>query len=226
MAGRKPPLKNAVPARPGQSASERVARAIIRNIYDGTFVSGQRLVEPDLMELLGASRSAVREAIKRLEGHGVVDVLPHRGALIRRLSEREAQDALLVIEYCAGLAARLAAERIDEDDNRTTFIAALDGLLSHRDADDSYEQIRARNRFYRALALISGSRDLQRFIPNLQVHLLRNRFTLPAKIRFRDYDAIGAAILAGDPAHAEATIRDHIRRSGSDEAAVSQTATK
>lgn len=197
---------------PAASTSERIARAVVRGLYDGSFVSGQRLVEPDLMALYGASRSAVREAIRRLEAEGVVDVLPHRGAQIRRLTEREARDALLVIEYCVGLAARLAAERIDEADNRATFTAALEQVLAHQNAAAGFEEVRARNRFYRVLARVAGSRDLQRFIPGVQVHLVRSRFPLPPEERFADYRKLGDAVLAGQQEAAEAAARSHIRK--------------
>lgn len=201
------------PAAPSPSSSERVARAIVRGLYEGTFVPGQRLVEPDVMEMFGASRSTVREAIKRLETDGVVDVLPYRGAQIRRLGDREARDALLVIEYCTGLAARLAAERIGEGDNRALFQQAFDTLMSLEDREEGFDQIRTRSRFYRVLALVSGSRDLQRFIPSVQVHLLRNRVSMEHKVRFADYRRIGEAILSGNGDEAENACRDHIRKS-------------
>lgn len=196
---------------PAPSTSERIARAVVRGLYEGNFVPGQRLIEPDLMALFGASRGVVREAIRRLEAEGVVDVLPYRGAQIRRLSDREARDALLVIEYCTGLAARLAADRINEGDSRAVFQQALDSLLGFQGQAESFEQIRARNRFYRAIALVSRSRELQRFIPTVQVHLLRSRFALPADERFADYRKIGQAILAGSGDAAEDACRAHIR---------------
>ncbi len=201
-------------APPAPSTSERIARAVVRGLYEGSFVPGQRLIEPDLMALYGASRGVVREAIRRLEAEGVVDVLPYRGAQIRRLTDREARDALMVIEYCTGLAARLAADRIDEGDNRAAFRRAFDALLAHQGEADSFDQIRARNRFYRAIARVSGSRDLQRFIPSVQVHLLRSRFALPPDMRFADYRRIGEAILTGRRDEAEAACRDHIRKTG------------
>lgn len=197
------------------SASGRIARAIVRGLHEGGFVPGQRLVETDLVTLYGASRSAVREAIKRLEGDGIVDILPHRGAQIRRLTEREASDALKVIEYCSGLAARLAAERINEGENRADFEKVMEQLLAFESDAEDFEQVRARNRFYRSLARLSGSRELQRFIPNLQVHLLRNRYVLPKAERFQDYRDLSQAIFAGDGDRAEDLCRAHVRRSAS-----------
>lgn len=199
-------------ATPGPSTSERIARAVVRGLYEGSFVSGQRLSEPDLMALYGASRGAVREAIRRLEAEGVVDVLPYRGAQIRKLSQREARDALLVIEYCVGLAARLASERILEGDNRATFEQAFDQLMAHQQQSESFDQVRARNGFYRALARVSGSRDLQRFIPGVQVHLVRSRFALPPQERFSDYRRLGEAVLNGQGDAAENAAREHIRK--------------
>lgn len=208
------PASAAAPLRAAYSASEKVVRAIIRGLYEGNFVPGQRLVEPDLMTMSGASRSTVREAIRRLEADGIVEVLPYRGAQIRRLSPREARDALLVIEYCIGLAARLAAERIGEGDNRSRFESAADELLRHAGDGESFEQVRARDRFYRVLTSVSGNAELVRIIPTLQVHLLRNRYSLSPTERFADYRAIAAGILGGQGEAAEAAARDHIRKTG------------
>lgn len=192
------------------SASAKIVREIVRGLHDGIYAPGQRLSEPELMEQFGVSRSTVRESIRRMELEGLVEVLPYRGAVIRRLSLGEALDALAVMELCIGLAARLAAGKIGEGDNRARFEEAWQGLQAFRDVTDSFDMVKARNRFYRTITMLSGNRELQRIIPGIQVHLIRRDYALPPAIRFEGYERMATAILAGDGAAAEAAGRAHI----------------
>ena len=56
-------------------------------------------------------------------GTGVVELIPHRGALIRALTRSDAEDLLQVLEVLCGLAARLAAVRIGMGDNRNSNVS-------------------------------------------------------------------------------------------------------
>lgn len=195
------------------SASARVVRGVIRGLYEGDYVPGQRLVEPDLMATFNVSRPTVRESIKKLETEGLVEVYPHRGATIRSLTAREALDALRVIELCVGLAARQAAQRIDEDTNRQVFEKAWQGLQDHRAASETFDGVRARNRFYSAITRISQNRELQRIVPTVHVHLIRRSYSMAPQVRFEDYVEIAEAILSGNAEAAEASVRSHIGKS-------------
>lgn len=194
------------------SASQRVVREIVRGLYEGNYVPGQRLAEPELMEEFGVSRSTARESIRRMEAEGIVDVLPHRGAVIRRLTLKQAIDALLVMEACVGLAARLAAERIAEGGNRARFLAAWADLEGFRDAPEGFELVKARNRFYRAITEASDNRELQRILPTIHVHLVRRNYSIGQAARFEDYARMAETILAGEPDAAERAAREHIAR--------------
>jgi DNA-binding GntR family transcriptional regulator len=194
------------------SASARVVREIVRGLYEGDYVPGQRLAEPELMQQFGVSRSTVRESIRRMESEGIVDVLPHRGAVIRRLTVEEAIDALLVMEICVGLAARQAAERIDTPGSRERFDGAWRELLEFRNRGDGYDFVKARNKFYRTITRISCNRELQRIVPTIHVHLLRREYSLSPETRFEDYARIADAILAGKGSIAEAAARGHIAK--------------
>jgi DNA-binding GntR family transcriptional regulator len=181
------------------SAPQRVVREIVRGLYEGNYVPGQRLAEPELMEEFGVSRSTARESIRRMEAEGIVDVLPHRGAVIRRLTLKQAIDALLVMEACVGLAARLAAERIAEGGNRARFLAAWADLEGFRDATEGFELVKARNRFYRAITEASDNRELR-------------NYSMGQAARFEDYARMAETILAGEPDAAERAAREHIAR--------------
>lgn len=193
-----------------ESASEGLVRALARGLHEGRYAPGQRLVEADLVSAYGLSRATVREAIRRLEAEGLVEVAPYRGAQIRRLSAREALDAILVLRRCIALGARQAAERIGEGEGAALVAAALARLEALSPEQDGFEEMRARNRFHRALVAASGNRELMRIVPGVQVHLIRRYFSIGRAERLADYRAIAAAVLAGDAAKAEAAADAHL----------------
>lgn len=194
------------------SSSDQVVRDIIHGIYEGRFVAGQRLVEPDLVALYGVSRGTIREALKRLAAEGVVTQTAYRGVHIRKLSRADARDVLQLLEVIIGLAARLAAENLDTLKMRARFTDAYESLIGFSDAPDSFDFVRARNRFYRIMALAGNNRELARLLPSFHVHLLRAHLKPLNERRFADYRAIADAILAGNARSAEAAGRRHIKR--------------
>lgn len=195
-----------------------IFREIVQGLYKGSYVPGQRLVEADLTAKWNVSRGTVREALNRLSAEGIVTLSRHRGAAIRVLDATEMRDILDVLELMIGMAARLAARRIDENDNRDRFKEAFDALMGFRGQAASFDLIRARNRFYRTLAAIGGNRELQDILGRMHVHLVRVQLqalqdNLVAE-RFDDYSRVGQAVLAGDARRAELTARQHVRNTG------------
>ncbi len=202
---------------PGASSPDQVVRALIDGVRSGRYVPGQRLIEADLTSELKVSRGPVREALKRLAAEGLVRLVPHRGAYIRKLTRREVRDILTVQEQLTGLAARLAAERIGEGGNRARFADGMARLARFRERRDPVAFLDERVRFYETLVAIGGNRELARFVPLAQVQLLRMQFQQylsedDRERQFREYEALSAHILAADPARAEKAMQQHIRR--------------
>ena len=88
---------------------ESVAGEIRRMIMDGQLAPGERLFEDRLAEQLGVSRNPVREAIRALEGSGLVEVRPRRGAYVSQLDPHQATQLLELRAVIESYAARLAA---------------------------------------------------------------------------------------------------------------------
>lgn len=94
-------------------------------ILEGKLKSGQRLMEVQLAEQLGVSRTPVREAIRKLELEGLVVMLPRKGAYVANISVKDLMDVLEIRASLEGLGASLAAERrSDEDIKKLELIAA------------------------------------------------------------------------------------------------------
>lgn len=199
-----------------QSSPDHAAASLREGVRSGRYVPGQRLIEADLTAELGLSRGPIREALKQLAAEGVVELQRHRGAYLRQLTRREVNDILAIQESLTGLAARLAAERIDESDHRARFKRAYGALMSAYRGRDGGGALDARVQFYEELVALSGNRELRRFVPIPQTNLLRAQFErhLPASERARrrqDYPVIARLILAGKGAAAETAVRRHIR---------------
>lgn len=86
-------------------------RLIRRAIVEGAYAPGQRLVEQRLAEEHGLSRTPVREALRRLQAEGLVDVERHRGAAVRRLSADDIADIYELRSRLEGYACERAATR-------------------------------------------------------------------------------------------------------------------
>src|SRR6059058_6109007 len=89
-------------------------------MLSGELVSGTRLRQEALADEFGVSRTPIREALRKLQAGGLIELQPNRGALVRGPSAREIRDAYEVRAELEGLAAELAAQRIQQ--------VQLDGL--------------------------------------------------------------------------------------------------
>lgn len=198
-------------------SSQRVVDTVLDGILEGRYVPGQRVVEAELTRRLGISRGPVREAFKRLAAQRILVVTPHRGARIRAFTRAEVRDALSVMEALLSLAARLAA-RADDEENRTAFHEALREVMAKCTQRPGYGFLRARNRFYHCLIAMSGNAELPLIMPVAQTQLIRiqlSHYLAPADRdrHLQDYQAIGNAVLDGDPNRAQRCMRLHLLRS-------------
>jgi len=83
-------------------------------IVQGNIQGGERVPERQLCEMLGVSRTPLREALKALASEGLVELLPNRGARVRRIGTAEIRELFEILAGLEALAGRLAAERMEE----------------------------------------------------------------------------------------------------------------
>ncbi len=142
--------KAAAPVR--QSVTENIRNSIAL----GYFTAGQRITERDLCEMTGVSRTAVREALRQLESEGLVQVLPHRGPIVARLSPEQAQGIYQVRVELEGLACDLFTRNATEADIAALKLA-FEQLKKSAGSTDPLERLTAKNAFYDRL--IDGSHN-------------------------------------------------------------------
>lgn len=89
---------------------QQVAENIREAIAVGRLAAGNRLVERDLCEMTGVSRTLIREVLRQLETEGLVEVIPNKGPIVARISTRQAREVFQVRAELEGLASQLFAE--------------------------------------------------------------------------------------------------------------------
>jgi DNA-binding GntR family transcriptional regulator len=110
---------------PQRTAQESVPDRIRHLILSRTLAPGQRLVQSELAEQLGVSRTPIREALHRLESDGLVKLSPHKGASVADLSISELKDIYSIRIAVEGYGAYLAARNATDQD-----LVQFENLLS------------------------------------------------------------------------------------------------
>ena len=150
-----------------QPLREVVAEALRDAIKSGTLAPGQRLMEIQLAEELGVSRTPVREAIRKLELEGYVVMMPRRGTYVANLSIRDVNDVFEIRTALDSLACALAAERITENELESLqrLLVAIGGQI---EAGDMEKIVETDMRFHDLLYQASRNTRLVGIISNLR----------------------------------------------------------
>lgn len=108
-------LSHAAGKLPAVTATSQAYESIREAIASGVYALGEPLTEERLAELAGVSRTPVREALRRLDAEGLVELIPNRGARVAGWSERDVDEIFGLRVQLEGYSARLAAGRISEE---------------------------------------------------------------------------------------------------------------
>ncbi|WP_442595020.1 GntR family transcriptional regulator [Parapusillimonas sp. JC17] len=187
-------------------------------ITEGRFAPGQRLITAEIMEDIGVSRGSLREAFSRLAAEGLLDLIPNRGALVRRLSRGELVNLFRIREVLEGLAARQAAEAINEGDNLQIFSSVWKQMSTAGKPLGPVEFSEQNSLFHSTLVSIAGNRQLADLLSKLQIRVLMfqlGRALNPEDIAHsvREHEPIARAVLTGNPDAADTAMREHLRGS-------------
>ena len=206
---------------PGADAAETVVGYAINTLRDaireGRLAPGQRLVVADLTSMLRVSNGPVREAIRRLTGEGLVEIVPHRGAAVRIFDSTDLREIFDIREVLESLAARLAAERAEAAGQHADLQAMIADM--RRVLEDGGAYIAHNRAFHELIYALAGNARLSEQAGQMTLPLYRWQFhTLMdpayARVSASEHEEIAAAILAGDGARAERAMRNHIGNSG------------
>ena len=193
---------------------ELVCENIRQAIIDGTFSPGERLMEIQLADEMGVSRTPVREAIRKLELEGFVVMIPRRGTYVADISIRDITEIYEIRTCLDVLSAGLAAERITDEE-----LEALNRLLveiGQYIAENNMEKIvEADTAFHDILYQASRNERLRSIINNLREQLtgIRGRsMSYPGRLveTMDEHRALVDSIAARDVERAQNAARVHI----------------
>lgn len=213
---------------------DKLATQLQARVLDGDLAPGTRLRQEALAEEFGVSRTPIREALRKLQASGLVELRPNRGALVRGLTPREIRDAYAVRAELEGLAAEVAALRIDQAQLERLHrahghfrdaLARMRGgtrngrrRLSERDIEAWGA---ANDEFHQTIQAAAGNevlaatlRHLHRSFPRGLSRLVLRESTSLLEANVGEHEAVLKAIERRDPAAARALMAQHVIRAG------------
>jgi DNA-binding GntR family transcriptional regulator len=197
-----------------RSLVEDIATHLSDAIFEGKLRPGQPIVETELQRLLGVSRAPLREALIKLEGQGLVKMVPRRGAFVRAITPRWISEIFTVRAWLEGLAARLTAQQADP-----SCCGRLEEILA--DMGRLAQQKRFKEYFYRHWdfhgVFIEGSGNAE--LCERIAAMRRESLWLSYSVTYFEHNhpasqkthrRIVDLFRKGDPEAVERAVRDHI----------------
>lgn len=202
--------------RPQRTAQESVPDRIRHLILSRTLAPGQRLVQSELAEQLGVSRTPIREALHRLESDGLVKLSPHKGASVADLSISELKDIYSIRIAVEGYGAYLAARNATDQD-----LVQFENLLSRMrevfEQGDRWQLLEINREFYSVLYARAQQPLLYALImKHIDLADMYRRMAFAIDHYYghtiADHEALLATFRKADPQAAERVTRDQLHQ--------------
>ncbi|MBO4374190.1 MAG: GntR family transcriptional regulator [Lachnospiraceae bacterium] len=183
-------------------------------ILYGKLKPGERLMEISISERLGVSRTPVREAIRRLEQEGLVDMFPRRGAQVSGVTEKRLADVLEARKTLETFTVNAACSRITKDQLQRLIQAntVFEEATKQKDAANIAE---ADEDFHHIIIEAAGNEKIAETLNNLKEQLFRYRYEYLKDVKeyshlVEDHRMLIEAIEAGKSDVAVEIIKLHI----------------
>lgn len=208
------PLPPQPVAEAGLTASRRVYLCLRQRIVEMSMLPGERVVERDIAEEFGTSRTPVHEAVQRLADEGLIEVVPRSGTFVARIPLDALEEANLVRHALETAIIEKAATNAGPE-----CAASLRAILEEQAvaiaASDFHAFHRTDEQFHATLAEMSGYPGVWPIIQQAKTQMDRYRqLTLPMEGRMagvlEEHRAVVEAIEARDPDRARAAMREHL----------------
>lgn len=195
------------------SLSNAIYKDLERMIVEGELKAGEHINEKALAERRGVSRGPVREACRRLEEAGLVELKVNRGAFVRMI---KLEDVLEIYEVRAALfsfAGRLLPRMITSD-QIVTLERLQDRIREAAEREDVWSFYDLNRHFHSLTMEFTGNRRLAAVYEGMdkELHLWRKRVLVAdsnVKIAAAEHDHILEVIKNGNPLHVSRALRDH-----------------
>jgi GntR family transcriptional regulator, trigonelline degradation regulator len=188
----------------------------LRNaILGGVFRPGERLVETDLCQRMGVSRTSMREALRRLEAERLITITPNRGPSVAEISWEEARQIYAVRALLEGEAAALFSSRATAGE-LARLGAALRDFRAAVAADDHLGRLAATERFYEVILEGCANKIIAEILNGLVARVTYLRAQSMSRqgrssVSAEEMRAMLLAIKSGKPAQARRAAIRHVR---------------
>lgn len=200
-----------------ETITQQVYKRLKSQIVRGSIPPNGRFLIADLAKDFGVSLTPIRESLRFLERDGLVRSLPHRGAVVTRLTQSNCEDLFAVRRVLECMAVRLACLHAKESQlNRIKAVVQSMAKAVVAENDEAYRN--SDIAFHRTMAAASGNKLLHQMVDGLSVRfqaflsLTMRTFRLASE-GLEEHSAIAQTICDRDPERAERAILYHLDRS-------------
>lgn len=184
-------------------------------ILSGSFEPGKRLMEVELAEMLGVSRTPVREALRKLEMEGFIDILPRKGAVVKVISVKDIQDLLEIRASLDELATRIACQKMTAS-NKKELKEVGDEFNKAVSNNDINAVVQNDIKFHDIIFASTQNEKLIQIINNLKEQIYRYRVLYIRDKSYlrnivKEHDEIIFSIIEGDTKRAGEAAVIHIQ---------------
>jgi DNA-binding GntR family transcriptional regulator len=195
----------------------RVLDNLRQAILEHKLAPGQRLIERELVELTGVSRTSIREALRELAAEGLVTTIPNKGTVVATVTAEEARQLYQVRSALEGLAGRLFVENATSAQRRALVNALR--AVERAAPKGPPAMLAAKDKFYDVLFEGGGNEALRSMAEALhaRVNLLRSlSLSVPGRSAESLFELgeIVAAVQAGDADAAARACSHHVEAAG------------
>jgi DNA-binding GntR family transcriptional regulator len=156
------------------SLHDEVTNRVRDMIVEGHLAAGAGIAELELARQLGVSRTPLREALKVLAAEGLVELLPGRGAVVKVVTAKDAQDMLALIALLEEQAGRAACNASDED--IAAIVALHERMRGHYERRERLEYFRLNQDIHNAIVRAAGNPTLAMLHGILRTRMRRLRY--------------------------------------------------
>lgn len=159
------------------SLHESLVAPLREMILQGELRPGEKVPEEQLCERFGVSRTPIREALKVLAAEGVLQILPHRGAIVARITEEQIEELFPIMASLERLAGILACTRAS--DAEIARVRALhDRMMAHFEKGEEVEYLRHNRLVHESFFELAGNVTLSAFYQQILTRIHACRFVV------------------------------------------------
>lgn len=199
------------------SAKERTLSQIQRWIIDGTLQPGEKLIDAELAESLGVSRTPIREAFQLLEVQGLVSTHPGKETKVTNIEKDDIFKMYSTMAVLQALAAEVTAKVIVPEEIEQLRAINLE-FASAINSGQAYQAMEADEQFHNLIVELSDNLYVASFSASLQIHIRRFKYVFlkqpitATQASVDEHDSIIAAFEKKDSDRAQAMMRQNFIR--------------